>query len=301
MELTTKSHPRSKQIAAKVIYEALKVLQEAGGELPGKEVIERVAKRLTFTTWESERYEKSGYIRWQSILHFYTIDCMKAGFLRKQNGVWTITDEGERALQLSPSLLLEKANAGYRAWKGQNKGQESEGEEPAGDANKSQKATIELLKDQALEGFREYIAKLNPYAFQDLVAALLRAMGYYTPFVSPKGKDGGIDIIAYQDPLGAKTPRIKVQVKHRPQETIAANDIRSLTGTLSKDGDVGLFVTSGRFSPDAEAHARNSHLHVRLIDFEGFVKLWQDFYDKMDDLDKNRLPLERICFLGVND
>ena len=99
--------------------------------------------------------------------------------------------------------MLEKANAGYRAWKGQNKGQESESEEQPGDAKKSQKATIELLKDQALEGFREHIAKMNPYEFQDLVAALLRAMGYYTPFVSPKGKDGGIDIVAYQDPLGA--------------------------------------------------------------------------------------------------
>lgn len=299
MEHSTKSYPPTKQIAAKVIYEALKVLQEAGGELPGKEVTEQVAKRLIFTSWETERYEKTGNIRWQSILHFYTIDCMKAGFLRKQNGVWTVTDEGERALQLSPTQLLEKANAGYRAWKVKSIGQESE--EQPGDANKSQKATIELLKDQALEGFREFIAKLNPYEFQDLVAALLRAMGYYTPFVSPKGKDGGIDIVAYQDPLGAKTPRIKVQVKHRPQETIGANDIRSLTGTLSKDGDVGLFVTSGRFSPDAEAHARNSHLHVRLIDFEGVIKLWQDFYDKMDDTNKNMLPLERICFLGVNE
>jgi restriction system protein len=300
MVQSTKNHPPTKQIGAKVIYEALKVLQEAGGELPGKEVTEQVAKRLTFTPWETERYEKTGNIRWQSILHFYTIDCMKAGFLRKQNGVWTITEEGERALQLSPPQLLENASAGYRAWKGQNKGQESE-EQPGDTTNKSQKATIDLLKDQALEGFREHIAKMNPYDFQDLVAALLRAMSYYTPFVSPKGKDGGIDIIAYQDPLGAKTPRIKVQVKHKPHETIAANDIRSLTGTLSKDGDVGLFVTSGRFSPDAEAHARTSHMHVRLIDFEGFIKLWQDFYEKMDDTDKNRLPLERICFLGVNE
>lgn len=31
---------------------------------------------------------------------------------------------------------------------------------------------------------------------------LPRAMDYYTPFIAPKGKDGGIDIIAYLDPLG---------------------------------------------------------------------------------------------------
>ncbi len=36
-------------------------------------------------------------------------------------------------------------------------------------------------------------------------------MGYHTPFISPKGKDGGIDIIAYQDALGINKPRIKVQ------------------------------------------------------------------------------------------
>ncbi len=35
-----------------------------------------------------------------------------------------------------------------------------------------------------------------------MVAALLRAMGYYTPFISPRGKDGGVDILAYQDPIG---------------------------------------------------------------------------------------------------
>ena len=54
MELTTKSHLPTKQIGAKVIYEALKVLQEAEGELPGKEVTEQVAKRLTFTPWETD-------------------------------------------------------------------------------------------------------------------------------------------------------------------------------------------------------------------------------------------------------
>lgn len=41
-------------------------------------------------------------------------------------------------------------------------------------------------------------------------------MGYYIQSVAPRGKDGGIDIVAYTDPLGAKIPRIKVQVKHKP-------------------------------------------------------------------------------------
>ena len=55
-------------------------------------------------------------------------------------------------------------------------------------------------------------------------------MGYHTPFISPKGKDGGLDIIAYNDPLGATVPRLKVQVKHRPGTSVPVDDIRSLTG-----------------------------------------------------------------------
>jgi restriction system protein len=99
----------TKQVAAKVIYEAFKILKEAGGELPGREVVEQIEKRVTFTPWELERYQKTGYIRWQSILHFYTIDCIKAGFLRKQSGIWILTGEGEKALPLGPDALLDNA------------------------------------------------------------------------------------------------------------------------------------------------------------------------------------------------
>jgi predicted Mrr-cat superfamily restriction endonuclease len=55
----------------------------------------------------------------------------------------------------------------------------------------------------------EWAKSKNAYEFQDLAAALLRGMGYYTPFVAPTGKDGGVDIIAYRDPLGTVSPRIK--------------------------------------------------------------------------------------------
>ena len=63
------------------------------------------------------------------------------------------------------------------------------------------------------------LAKYKSYEFQDLVADLLRAMDYHIAWIAPPGKDRGIDIIAYTDPLGASVPRIKVQFKHRDQST----------------------------------------------------------------------------------
>src|ERR1039458_3485692 len=123
------------------------------------------------------------------------------------------------------------------------------------------------------------------YEFQDLIAALLRAMGYHTPFIAPRGKDGGIDVLAYQDPLGTLSPRIKIHVKHR-DSTATVKEVRELMGLLQKDGDVGLFISTGGFTPDAKTTARTSHVHVELIDFERFITLWQEFYHKISDEDK---------------
>ena len=159
---------------------------------------------------------------------------------------------------------------------------------------------LDLLESDAREGIRRYMVSKTPYEFQDMVAALLRAMGYHTPFIAPKGKDGGIDIIAYVDPLGAQTPRIKVQVKHKPETTIGASDIRALLGVL-RAGDIALFVTSGPFSQDAKSTGTNSREFIRLIDGDEFIEMWQEYYDKMSDEDKNMLPLKRISFLGNND
>lgn len=75
---------------------------------------------------------------------------------------------------------------------------------------------------------------------------------------------------------------------------------KQLVANLNKPGDVGLFVTSGRFTSESERYARESHRHVELINLERFVSLWQEFYPKMTDEEKNMLPLQPIYFLGVN-
>jgi uncharacterized protein with gpF-like domain len=61
---------------------------------------------------------------------------------------------------------------------------------------------------------------MPPYEFQELVADLLRAMGYHVAWIADAGKDGGIDIVAYNDPLGTRLPRIKVQVKRHNAQKI---------------------------------------------------------------------------------
>lgn len=246
--------------------------------------------------WARATYEKSGYVRWQSILHFFSIDCIKAGYLVKKQGVWYLTPEGESALRLGDVSLLKAAIAAYRKWRDENQPPEvTEDQDVSDEGQQGQEATIHEIEQLAIESLKKQIRLKNPYEFQELVAALLRGMGYYTPFVAPQGKDGGIDVIAYRDPLGTVSPRIKVQIKHR-DTSASVQEIRQLMGLLQKDGDVGMFVSSSGFTPDAKAAARGSHVHVELIDLDRFIGLWQEFYQKLTDEDKALLPLVPIYF-----
>lgn len=77
-------------------------------------------------------------------------------------------------------------------------------------------------------------------------------------------------MIAYRDPLGTVSPRIKVQIKHR-DSSATVQEVRQLMGLLQKDGDVGMLVSSGGFTPDAKTTARGSHVHVELIDLDRVI------------------------------
>ena len=131
------------------------------------------------------------------------------------------------------------------------------GREPEG-SQQGQEATVHEMEQLAIEGLKKQVGLKNPYEFQDLAAAILRGMGYHTPFVALHGRDGGVDIIAYRDPLGTVSPRIKAQIKHRPNTPATVQEVRQLMGLLQKDGDVGIFVSSGGFTPDAKTLTANT-------------------------------------------
>ena len=287
----------SRALAAKLIHAALSILRDNGKEMPMRDLMAKVEKAAKLDDWARERYEKSGYVRWESILHFFSIDCVKAGYLVKKKGVWYLTPEGEEALKLGPEKLLNEAGAAYDKWRAEHPVTR---EEEVEEQTPTQVVSYDDVEQRAIEGLQQYINSKNAYEFQDLVAALLRGMGYYTPFVAPKGKDGGVDIVAYRDPLGTESPRIQVQIKHR-ESSATVQEVRQLMGLLQKEGDVGIFVSTAGFTPDGRNAARSSHVHVELIDLNRFITLWQDFYDKLKEEDKSLLPLRPIYFLAQTE
>lgn len=243
----------SNALAANVIHAALSILRDNAKEMPMRDLMAKIEKTVKLDDWARERYEKSGYVRWESILHFFSIDCVKAGYLVKKKGVWYLTPEGEEALKLGPEKLLDQAGAAYDKWREEHP---KIREEKVEEETPTQVVSYDDVEQRAIEGLLQYINSKNAYEFQDLVAALLRGMGYYTPFVAPRGKDGGVDIVAYRDPLGTESPRIQVQIKHR-ESAATVQEVRQLMGLLQKEGDVGIFVSTAGFTPDGRNAARS--------------------------------------------
>ena len=280
---------------------ALQIVSDNGGALRSREVFREAGQRLVFDDYETERFEKTGYVRWTSFLSFYSIYAVKAGWIVKNAGIWHITPEGESALELSDINFYEGLASKYREWK-QNQLPDSPSDEPEGidepeEGDVSRQLTYEQAENTAVAEIESFIRNCGPYKFQALVAVLLRGMGYFTPFITPKGRDGGVDILAYSDPLGTVAPRIVVQVKHRQQKA-TVQEIRELSGLLQRDGDTGLFVSSGGFTTEAEREVKGSRQHIENMDLEKFIGFWKDHYGSMKEEDKALLPLRNIMFLA---
>jgi restriction system protein len=226
---------------------------------------------------------------------------VKAGWLNKSKGVWTITPEGEAALSRfpDPAEFAQEVNRQYRAWKNARPDAEDVEQLAGSDEDAPETATSawEEAEETAWTEISQYLSGINPYEFQELVAALLRAMGYYVNYDSPPGPDQGLDIVAFTDPLGATGPRIKVQVKRR-SDKINAEGVRTFMAFMSQQ-DVGLFVTTGGFTSEAEREARHQEVRrIDLINAERLVDLWVEHYDKIADADRQLLPLVPVHFLA---
>jgi len=291
------------ELAAELLHAALQVLSENGGSLASRDVVEKAGTVVNPTGDECRIYE-TGNIRWKALLHLQSIGLVKAGFIQKRKGNWYLTEEGEQALKLPAKQLWQTMQSRYRDWKSGQPVKPPGGDDPiiVGDDKNDPLKVPRFLTEEvdalATKGIEDAIRELGPYEFQDLVAALFRGMGYHTPYISPKGKDGGIDVIAYRDPLGTQAPAILCQVKHRPDSPAGIADVQRLMGALQLGKNVGLFVTSGTFSNDARQAARTSHVHIELVDMTRFIELWIEHYGEMAEDDRGLLRLRTIHVLA---
>jgi restriction system protein len=303
--MTNEKKTTTKDRSAVFIKAAFEALKEAGGSLPLRDVKAAVAKRVPLTEADLAVYAKTGYVHWESVLHFYSISCVKAGFLRKSSGLWHLTADGEKVVDLPASELMDRAVRAYRQWKAAQTDGTPAAVTPSLPAvsealveNPTSSFVLERAEGEARAEIEDRVRALGPYEYQELVAALLRGMGYATPFVAPAGPGGGTDILAYPDPIGAKTPHIRVQVKHRATQKATRDEIAALRGIIRADREIGLFVSTAGFTSEAVREARQGAVHIELMDLNGLLEQWIAAYERLSEEDKGLLRLRRVYFLA---
>ena len=272
--------------------------------MKAQEALAALADAVRLTEYEAGSYESGR--RFEKIVRFATVDTVRAGWLIKEGGIWTLTQEGAQALKLyeDPLEFHKKAAQLYQQWRKHYKGVQSDAQAPIvtdveeveDESEKSVSVSYEEAKEQAQEKIDTFLHAMDAYDFQKLVADLLRAIGYHVTWIAPPGKDGGVDILAYTDPLGTQGPRIKVQVKQQ-QKAVTEPDLKSFMANIGQH-DSGIFFCTGGFTKDAETYARSQESkRIMLIDSAKLVQLWTDNIPRLSDQAWQRLPLTPIYFL----
>lgn len=170
----------------------------------------------------------------------------------------------------------------------------SSGTNPSITEDDSEEVLTDPLADieaQTLERIKDKVNELGWDDMQQLVAGILRAMGYKTQ-VSPSGSDRGKDIVASPDGFGFEHPRIVVEVKHRKGQ-MGSQEIRSFLGGRHKD-DRGLYVSTGGFSKDAQYEADRASIPLAMWTLEHLVRALIEHYDATDAETKRIVPLKRL-------
>lgn len=93
--------------------------------------------------------------------------------------------------------------------------------------------------------------------FELLISQHFRTQGFNVKETSP-GPDGGVDLVLHKD-----AAKYLVQCKHYKAYKVGVKPVRELLGVMASEGAAGGYViTSGQFTKDAVAFAKNNRIQL---------------------------------------
>ena len=123
-----------------------------------------------------------------------------------------------------------------------------------------------VLKDELLTRIHEK----SPDFFEKMVVELMEKMGYGRGQITQKSRDEGIDGMVYQDKLGFDVIYIQAK-RYDLEKTVGRPELQKFGGAIPEKNVKGLFVTTVRFSQDAQKYANDRH--IILIDGQRLAEL----------------------------
>lgn len=121
----------TKRRAGELVRGVFEILMQAPEGMPAKEVLQKLVERVPPSEFESTYYpDRPNERRYEKIVRFYTIHSVKAGWLVKDKGQWSLIDDGLAAYHRfsDPAEFRDEAVRQYREWKRQRDAQSSSDE-----------------------------------------------------------------------------------------------------------------------------------------------------------------------------
>lgn len=277
---------RSDALITSMHEAALRALAAApGGQLKARALKQAIEATVPLDDWARATYATTGHTRWRSILAFSSVGMVKAGYVSKERGVWTLLPEGRAVLErgVEPKAYLTELDRRYRAWKASQitsgapaaavvaTGEEEEDDDDSLEApDERMDRTLKAAHAALAAELIATIKTCEPEFFERLVVQLLLKMGYggsrqEAGRAVGRSGDGGIDGIINEDRLGLDA--IYLQAK-RWEGSVGEGPIRDFKGALDARGaQKGVFITTSSFTPAAIEAARTSRSYkIVLID-----------------------------------
>lgn len=204
---------------------------------------------------------------------------------RPRRGRYVITDLGCQLLAEQPDGITEAhlralARPGDEWWAAKRSTTPvTEMDEPPASVldptEQIEQGVSRIHEDVAVELLRRLLDR-DPAFFEQAVVRLLVAMGYGGTHgagaVTPQSGDEGIDGIIDQDALGLR--RVYLQAKrYAIDRPVGRPDLQAFVGALHGKADAGVFITTARFSREAEQYVTNVPTRLVLIDGRRLTEL----------------------------
>lgn len=255
-----------------------------------REIVTAAADLLNVTAEERAILIPSGQEQWVNRGNWALSYLARAGAVeRPRRGRYRVAEVGRKLLTEHPAGMTEKdlrSVPGYESPHTKRnvaqappvvEAEAAEVEDSALDPDEQIASGVARINANVADELLSRIQRQEPEFFEQAVLDLLMAMGYGGAEGSASrtqlSRDGGIDGIIDQDALGLS--RIYVQAKrYGSANTVGRPAIQEFVGALAGNAaNQGVFITTSRFSADAQRYAEQVPTRVVLVDGERLTRM----------------------------
>ena len=265
----------------------LEALHDSGERLSRKQIFECVVAWFNLTEEDKNQITPSTGRHLPDDRAYWAAGNLKrAGLLTQPaRGYFQITHSGRNFLTENEGSILTRELTRL-ANQSQHDNGDVETVTPEGTTSETDEILVEIAPEEAIEQAyqqlrnnlaNDLLANINdisPARFEDLVADLLVRMGYGEAGErGPRSRDGGIDGVINQDPLGLE--KVYIQAKRWRDTLVRLTDIHAFSGSLvGARASKGVFITTSRFTKDATDFAAQLPTQaIRLVDGPELARL----------------------------